>query len=518
MRSTTGSALPPTFLLFATLATGCVAEGDGADDKTEEDTAVAESALTDAMGIGAFFQNRQSMPPLSVGRGAGTIPSVCPAGYTELFGTCISWTQSFPASCPAGKERDADLCYEPCPLGYDGAGPVCWLGSLDLVACDALYSPTLANSARAAHRARTFGIGVGIAAGASASVETGVYYGENGEYGCYTSTCTGIVTDASIELSASFGDFTGVAALTGDGFDLSIGVGYGVAGYTQSVALDGSGHVAGFVQQASLGVGLSPIALGISSCDTQLTQRSGPTAPSGLRPADAPDGRPGNTFYRIASDGALQMSHHTAQGTFDMVHKPIGTGWNNASKVFAAEGGHVYAIMPNGQLRYYHHDSAGSWDNWGTVIGSGWSGFAKVFTARFGEIYAIAPNGNLYLYKHNSALQFSAPALIGSGWNVPVVFSGGHGALYIVKSNGDLMYYYHDDNNNWIHQQMKIGTSWDMFVTLGSTGNGEIYGVTPTGDLKFYRHDIYKNWVSGSGGRIGTEWFFGGAGLIPAAY
>jgi hypothetical protein len=515
VKSTIEAALQSTLLpLSMVLVTGCVMDAGDAS-APEENVAVTESALSDSAGIGAFFQNRQNKPPLSVNRGVGTVPNVCPSGYTEILGSCVSWTNSFPAGCPSGKELDAGLCYNLCPLGYDGVGPVCWLGSIDLAVCDALYSPGLANSAKAAHRARTFGLGVGIAAGASASVETGVYYGENGEYGCYTSVCSGVVTDVSIEISASFGDFTGIAALTGDGFDLSVGVGYGVAGYTQSVSFDGAGHVVGTVQQTSLGVGLSPIALGVSSCDTTLTQRSGPIS---LVPADAPDGSPGNTFYRIAPDGTLQMSHHAGNGTFDMVNKPIGTEWNAASKVFAAEGGHVYAIMPNGDLRYYHHNSAGGWDNWGTVIGTDWGVFAKVFAGRFGEIYAIRPNGELWLYKHNSALQFYWASVIGSGWNVPHVFTGGHGALYIVDGNGDLRYYYHDDNNNWIHQNMKIGNGWGGFATLGSTGNGEIYGVTTAGDLLFYRHDVDKVWQAGSGGKIGTGWDFGSAGLLPAAY
>jgi hypothetical protein len=518
MKSTIQAALQPTLVLSTVLMTGCITTDDDDNDSAsdmEEDVAAAESALTDSMGIGQFFLDRQNKPALSVGRGAGAVPSVCPSGYELILGGCWSWSGVIGASCPSHQEMDGGLCYDLCPLGYDGVGPVCWLGSIDVAVCDALYSPVLAASAQSAHRARTYGIGAGIAVGASVSVETGVYYGESGQYGCYTSVCSGVVTDVSVEISASFGDFTGVAALTGDGFDLSVGAGYGVAGYTQSLSFDGSGNVVGFVQQTSLGAGLSPIALGVSSCDTTLLQRSGPIT---LTPADAPDPRPGNTFYRVASDGTLQMSHHRGDGTFDMVNQTIGWGWSAASKVFAAEGGHVYAIMPDGDLRYYHHDSAGNWDNWGTVIGTDWHVFAKVFAGRFGEIYAIWPNGDLWLYKHNSALQFSAPSAIGTQWNVPVVFTGGHGALYIVDGNGDLRYYYHDENNTWIHQNMKIGTGWNVFATLGSTGNGEIYGVTPAGALRFYRHDVDKVWQAGSGGQIGSGWDFGSAGLIPAAY
>lgn len=36
---------------------------------------------------------------------------------------------SFPGLvCPEGKEEQASLCYNPCPEGYKGRGPVCWKG------------------------------------------------------------------------------------------------------------------------------------------------------------------------------------------------------------------------------------------------------------------------------------------------------------------------------------------------------------------------------------------------------
>src|SRR5215470_16452968 len=31
-----------------------------------------------------------------------------------------------PTDCPAGKEKDAGLCYTSCPAGQKGVGPVCW--------------------------------------------------------------------------------------------------------------------------------------------------------------------------------------------------------------------------------------------------------------------------------------------------------------------------------------------------------------------------------------------------------
>lgn len=33
---------------------------------------------------------------------------------------------STPLICPAGLQKDADLCYAPCNIGFSGKGPVCW--------------------------------------------------------------------------------------------------------------------------------------------------------------------------------------------------------------------------------------------------------------------------------------------------------------------------------------------------------------------------------------------------------
>lgn len=514
MKSTVASFLLTPFVLTSVIATGC-APLDESD--IEEDVAVAESALLASANVKGFFATRTSKPALSVERGTGTVPNVCPSGWTEIAGSCWEspW-HAIGASCGGGKEMDAGLCYEPCPLGYRGAGPYCWL-DVDTIgqACDALYDPALSAAAMSSGRALTFGVGAGVSAGASLSAEVGVYYTESGQYGCYTSTCNGVVTDVGVDMSFSFGSFTGVAALTGDGVDLSAGVGYGVGGFTQSIALDENGQVVGFVESVSVGVGLSPIALGASTCDTVLEQRR--AAPIG--PADAQDPNPGNTIYRVAPNGSLQMSRHASDGTWDIVNREIGWGWDAVTQVFAAEGGHVYAIDGDGTLVYYHHDSAGNWDNWGTEIGWGWGGFAKVFVSRFGEIYAIQQDGLLRRYTHGATLQFDddAGTVIGSGWNLPNVFSGGSGAFYNINAEGDLVYYYYN-GSSWTVAGLEIGQGWGGFATVGSTGNGELYAVTQEGDVRFYRHDVNKVWQFGSGAEIGSGWDFGATGIIAATY
>jgi len=504
------------FALSAVLVSACgPADEHDFDMESEGDVATAAGALTDSQGIGAFFQNGTGTPSLSVGRGVGTIPNVCRAGETEILGLCFPG--GWPASCPAGKELDpGGLCYDLCPLGYRGVGPVCWLDKLDYAACDALYNPTLAASALNSNRTLTFGIGASMAVGASVGFETGVYYGEDGSYGCYTSQCQGVVTDISVEMYGSFGNFNTVSNLTGDGFDLEASGGVGPLGYTQSLSFDGNGNVVGSVQQVSFGAGVVPISLGVSTCDTTLLEINGP----GLAPNDA-DGYPGNTLYRIDPDGNLEMSHRATNGSFDMVYNEIGWGFGGSRAIFAAEGGHVYTITSDGTLRYYHHDAAGTFDGYsGVEIGWGFAGFTKVFAARFGEIYGIDKDGVLRIYRHDAALQFqdSNGTIIGTGWNLPQVFSGGHGALYVIDGNGDLLYYYHDEANNWILTAMKIGSGWGGFASVGSTGNGQIYAVTPAGDLLFYQHDVDKVFLAGSGAKVGWGWDFGSRGIIPAPY
>jgi hypothetical protein len=64
--------------------------------------------------------------------------STCPPGFQNDGCTCridawIFAKNSFgrgageiPTRCPAGQEYDAGLCYQRCPAGFDGVGPVCW--------------------------------------------------------------------------------------------------------------------------------------------------------------------------------------------------------------------------------------------------------------------------------------------------------------------------------------------------------------------------------------------------------
>jgi hypothetical protein len=478
MRSTIESALQATLLLSTVLVTGCVTEDAGASDD-DEHVGIAESALTDSLGIGTFFQNRQNKPPLSWGRGAGTNP-VCPAGYTEILGNCVSWTDSFPASCPSGKEMDDGLCYQPCPLGYDGVGPVCWLDTIGTEACDALYSPVLAASAKIAHRTRTYGIGAGLALGASVSTEAGVYYGENGEYGCYTSVCYGAVTNIGLEVYASFGDFTGVAALTGDGFDLSLGVGYGVIGYTQSLSFDGGGNVVGFVQQGSLGLGLSPIAIGVSSCDATLTQRRGPLA---LAVGDDM-----NTNEMLTPGHAIWSSN----GQYRLVYQTDGNlvlyRTSNGAALWALPISSPYApgnaiMQTDGNLVVYAANGGVVWAS--NTSGSG----HRLVVQNDGNVVMYRPNGTS-VWSTNTMQYPSGPAATGFDMYPGETLSPGHS---LFSSNGQYRLSYQTDGNLVLYRTSDNAVRWATHT------HGTVPGVLimqSDGNLVLYRGTGGAIWSS----------------------
>jgi hypothetical protein len=185
----------------------------------------------------------------SYGRGAGTTPSIC----------------------PAGKVNEAGLCYTPCQPSYKGVGPVCWIDNIDQAFCANLYDPAIAGAAADANLTMSFGIGAGIAAGNSVGAETGIVYGQAGEYGCYTSVCTGVVTDASINAWGAAGIYLDYASFTGDAISTFQGVSAKFAGFQTAQVWDTqTGQLIGTTDQVSLGVGLSPIQVGAQTCTTNV--------------------------------------------------------------------------------------------------------------------------------------------------------------------------------------------------------------------------------------------------------
>ena len=220
------------------------------------------------------------IPGLSYGRGAGWIPSYgceegqqydaglcyepcdegytnvlnlcyedCDEGYTDMGLYCMDYgTAGWPSygkhiydrgvgtlpipDCGPGNEYDAGLCYPECELGYNGVGPVCWLQDVTLEsisndACKLLRVPVLSDIARDEDSALTFGVGLGAAVIAAASVELGIAYGAHDEFGCYVSTCTGLSTEIEISAFTTIGNYDDYYAIPGDSVVLGAGVGVG---------------------------------------------------------------------------------------------------------------------------------------------------------------------------------------------------------------------------------------------------------------------------------------------------
>ncbi|MGB7749264.1 MAG: HYR domain-containing protein [Verrucomicrobiia bacterium] len=85
--------------------------------------------------------------------------------------------------------------------------------------CAAVYSSDLAQLAKDINGTLNFGVGSGVAVGVSDANEEGVFYTEDGQYGCYSTSCVGFTFDVSIDTYATAGwtdnydDFAGSAAV-----------------------------------------------------------------------------------------------------------------------------------------------------------------------------------------------------------------------------------------------------------------------------------------------------------------
>ncbi len=267
------------------------------------------------------------LPGLSYGRGVGTIPSQlcgpgdeldaglcyqtcnpgyrgvgplcwqdCASGYTDMGLYCIDygtegwpsyWKNSYgrgagsiPSSACGDNEYDAGLCYIPCTSGYHGVGPVCWLDDISIEAvaesaCGLLRQPFLSDLAQHTNASLTLGTGLGLSAGASATAELGVAYGEQGEFGCYVSTCVGgesaVGISAYAVMARYFGyeNIAGTSVVVSDGFS-PVGLPPFSAG-GEIGQITANGEIIGTSLSMGLSAGYStPISLGALECTTDV--------------------------------------------------------------------------------------------------------------------------------------------------------------------------------------------------------------------------------------------------------
>jgi hypothetical protein len=228
-------------------------------------------------------------------------------------------------------------------------------------------------------------------------------------------------------------------------------------------------------------------------------------------------------IYAIEPDGRLRWHRHDGAENGDgpaswLGPALVGTGWDAFTHVFPGGGDVIYAINADGQLLWYRHKGfntglgLNSPDAWagGHVVGTGWGGFRKVFSGSDGVIYVITTDGKLMWYRHHGVVSgagletpgaWSGGNEIGFGWNVMVdAFSTGDGIIYAFAEDGELWWYRHvrwadgaglETQGAWEGPKL-VGRGWNSFKQLFSRGDGIIYGVLADGTMLWYRHNGFR--------------------------
>ena len=205
-------------------------------------------------------------------------------------------------SCQPGVHR----CYhtprragEPCAAGYAcGQGlhcqsflQKCTPNTVDYnsnSACSALRVQATAEDARRAGITMAFSAGSGGGAGPFVTYETGVVYGESGEFGCFATACMGTQSNVSIGNFANFGiydrysDFEGFSIVTSQGVDTP----FAQFGFQTSQVFSAQPprnarqflrrQLVGTASGLSFGVGLSPVTVGQALCYTARLDAGNP--------------------------------------------------------------------------------------------------------------------------------------------------------------------------------------------------------------------------------------------------
>jgi hypothetical protein len=216
------------------------------------------------------------------------------------------------------------------------------------------------------------------------------------------------------------------------------------------------------------------------------------------------------------------------------------------------DGHSFYLIDENGALRWYRDANGNGVDEWapnsGNQIGTGWDIAWKIFAGSDpGEIYLIDKYGNLRWYRDklcdgsNDKLGRSgwvpgSGQIIGTGWGqIPHVFPGPNGGIYVVNYAGELLWYQDLKKRVQIGPKLftrfanggvarRIGVGWLVASTIvtskgaappNSFNDYVIYLVNrDSGDLCWY-HDDRANgtslpngtgWAQNSGRRIDLSW------------
>lgn len=189
---------------------------------------------------------------------------------------------------------------EPCAAGFGcGAGLYCQSFVQKCVPktvdynsnspCSALFVQATAEDAKRANLVMSFSAGSSASAGGAASYESGVVYGNHGEFGCFATVCIGTASNVSIGNFANFGissswaDAEGWSYVTGQGVDTP----FLQLGFQTSQVFDASppkgpndfvklSRLTGTSSGITFGVGLSPVTVGQAMCYTALLDGNKP--------------------------------------------------------------------------------------------------------------------------------------------------------------------------------------------------------------------------------------------------
>ena len=246
-----------------------------------------------------FHEPRRLEEPCVAGFGCGPGLSCQPGVHKcfheprQLEEPCVAGFECGPGlTCQPGVQKcfhEPRQVYEPCVAGFgcgeglfcQAATHVCVPNPLDTTSirsCKSVWVGDLAIAADNANATMSYGLGGSATAGVTGSIETGVVYGEDGQFGCYAAVCAGVKADVSIGTYANVGVWNSWDDVVGSSFVLSEGVSvpFLELGFTTSQVLNTAGGLIGSVNSLTFGVGLNPVEIGGMTCCTAVLEDSQP--------------------------------------------------------------------------------------------------------------------------------------------------------------------------------------------------------------------------------------------------
>jgi hypothetical protein len=218
--------------------------------------------------------------------------------------------------------------------------------------CGSLFVQATAEDARRAGVVMAFSAGSGGGAGPYVSYETGVVYGDKGEFGCFATACAGLQSNvsignfANIGLYSGFSNFKGFAAISTQAVDTPlVQLGFQTSQVYSASAPSVAGEILkdrliGTSSGLSFGVGLSPVTVGTALCYTAMLDSGEPL--SGFRDVESLlDGWARLGFATNAMPASLGSTGSSPA-------RPVLPSPANVRLMGGAEAGGCYWMTPQG--------------------------------------------------------------------------------------------------------------------------------------------------------------------------